>query len=238
MPAQCKMAVCSSFGNRTKERGHEPGNLSGRVAAQTRGTARWAGGEAAAVDDGEQLRASGRHGRSGCRQQRGSHSAEAETDGRQDPAGDRCGPPPHRRRNLRSVPRLRRADRRGAAHRHSVDPLLYCLQRKAGVVANRRTDDDMHKDELRQLLTDFAAERVAILQRHEASARVVSHYDFNNTYQYVIAREETHVSWLQNALAEFGIVLPAPASALPVPDAPKGKKLQPAAFTPILTEDA
>ncbi len=68
----------------------------------------------------------------------------------------------------------------------------------------------MHKDELRQLLTDFAAERLAILQRHEAAARVVSHYDFNNTYQYVIAREETHIAWLQNALAEFGVALPAP----------------------------
>ena len=96
----------------------------------------------------------------------------------------------------------------------------------------------MHKDDLRQLLTDFAAERVAILQRHEASARVVSHYDFNNTYQYVIAREETHLTWLQNALAEFGITLPGPASALPTPVAPKGKKLLPAAFTPILAEDA
>ena len=96
----------------------------------------------------------------------------------------------------------------------------------------------MHKDDLRQLLTDFTAERVALLQRHEASARVVSNYDFNNTYQYVIAREETHVSWLQNALAEFGITVPGPAAALPAPEAPKGKKLQPAAFTPILGEDA
>jgi hypothetical protein len=96
----------------------------------------------------------------------------------------------------------------------------------------------MHKDELRQLLTDFTAERLAILQHHEASARVVSHYDFNNTYQYVIAREETHIGWTQNALAEFGITLPAPAAALPAPVAPKGKKLQPAAFTPILEEDA
>jgi hypothetical protein len=96
----------------------------------------------------------------------------------------------------------------------------------------------MHKDELRQLLIDFAAERLAILQRHEASARVVSNYDFNNTYQYVIAREETHLSWLQNALAEFGVGLPAPASTLPVPEAPKGKKIQPSAFKPILLEDA
>ena len=96
----------------------------------------------------------------------------------------------------------------------------------------------MHKDELRQLLTDFAAERLAILQRHEASARVVSHYDFNNTYQYVIAREETHLAWVQNALAEFGVALPGPAKPFPVPEAPKGKKIQPAAFKPILLEDA
>ena len=96
----------------------------------------------------------------------------------------------------------------------------------------------MHKDELRQLLTDFTAERLAILQRHEASARVVSHYDFNNTYQYVIAREETHIGWMQNALAEFGITLPAPAAALAVPEAPKGKKLAPSAFKPILEDDA
>ncbi len=96
----------------------------------------------------------------------------------------------------------------------------------------------MYKDDLRQLLNDFAAERLAILQRHEASARVVSHYDFNNTYQYVIAREETHVAWVQNALAEFGVALPAAASALPTPEAPKGKKLAPSAFRSILEEDA
>ncbi len=96
----------------------------------------------------------------------------------------------------------------------------------------------MHKDDLRQLLIDFAAERLAILQRHEASARVVSHYDFNNTYQYVISREETHVTWLQSALTEFGLALPAAAAPFPTPEAPKGKKPQPAAFVAILREDA
>jgi hypothetical protein len=96
----------------------------------------------------------------------------------------------------------------------------------------------VQKDDLRQLLTAFAAERLAILQRHEAGARVVSHYDFNNTYQYVIAREETHVSWLQNALAEFDVVLPSPTAALPVPEATKpGKNASPAAFRGILEDD-
>lgn len=97
----------------------------------------------------------------------------------------------------------------------------------------------MHKDDLRQLLIEFAAERLALLQRHEAGARVVSHYDFNNTYQYIIAREETHIAWLQAALAEFGVALPAPSSALPVPDAPKrSKKTEPAAFRSILEDDS
>ena len=96
----------------------------------------------------------------------------------------------------------------------------------------------MYKDDLRQLLIEFAAERLALLQRHEAAARVVSHYDFNNTYQYVISREETHVSWLQAALAEFGQALPAPSSALATSDDPKpGKKFEAAAFRRILEDD-
>jgi len=97
----------------------------------------------------------------------------------------------------------------------------------------------VHKDELRQLLIDVAAERLALLQRHEAAARVVSHYDFNNTYQYVISREETHVSWLQSALAEFDLALPAPSSALAASEPPKpGKKFEAAAFRSILEDDA
>src|SRR6478672_7429158 len=96
----------------------------------------------------------------------------------------------------------------------------------------------MQRDELLKFLTDITADRLAILQRHEAAARVVSHYDFNNTYQYVIAREETHLGWVQNALAEFGLALTGPSAALPAPEAPKGKKLEPSAFKQILEEDA
>jgi hypothetical protein len=97
----------------------------------------------------------------------------------------------------------------------------------------------VQKDDLRTLLTEFATERLALLQRHEASARVVSHYDFNNTYQYVIAREETHLSWLQNALAEYDVAIPATSSPLPAPEAPKpGKTFEAAAFRGLLDEDA
>ena len=92
---------------------------------------------------------------------------------------------------------------------------------------------------MQKLLTDFAADRLALLHRHEAGARTVTHYDFNNTYQYVINREETHLSWLQNALADFGTPLPGPSDALAVPSIVKaGKKVEPGAFRNILEDDA
>ena len=95
------------------------------------------------------------------------------------------------------------------------------------------------QNELQQLLTDLAAERVALIERHEAGARAVSHYDFNNTYQYVIAREATHLEWLGNALGELGAALPKASAALPVPAAGKtSKKVEPAAFKAILDDDA
>jgi hypothetical protein len=94
--------------------------------------------------------------------------------------------------------------------------------------------------DLQKLLTEFAAGRVALVERHEASARTVSNYDFNNTYQYVINREETHLSWLQNALAEYAAVVPpAGADALPAPPPPtRGRKVESGAFRGILEDDA
>jgi hypothetical protein len=93
--------------------------------------------------------------------------------------------------------------------------------------------------ELRDFLVGFTAERVAIIERHEAGARVVSHYDFNNTYQYVISREETHLSWLGHALQELDKPLPNASESLPVPALGKiGKKVEPAAFRPVLADDA
>ena len=96
----------------------------------------------------------------------------------------------------------------------------------------------MKQDELQRFLTEFAADRLMLLQRHEAGARVVSHYDFNNTYQYVISREETHLTWLQDGLAEFGAPLPQPSKTLAVPAAPKpGKQVDAASFKGILEDD-
>jgi len=96
----------------------------------------------------------------------------------------------------------------------------------------------VQQPELQQLLTDFAADRLALLQRHEAGARAVSHYDFNNAYQYVINREETQLAWLQSALADLGASLPPPSRTLSVPEvAAKGASDGRTAFRDILADD-
>lgn len=53
------------------------------------------------------------------------------------------------------------------------------------------------------LLADLHRDKLALRQRHVAAARLVSHYEFNNTYQYVIAREDTHVEWLRAAVTDL-----------------------------------
>ena len=51
--------------------------------------------------------------------------------------------------------------------------------------------------------------------RHEDVAQLVTDYDINNAYQYIIAREETHVSWLQHALLDLGAPLAGRSAARP-----------------------
>ena len=97
----------------------------------------------------------------------------------------------------------------------------------------------MKRTEPQEILTEFAADRMALLDRHEAGARVVSHYDFNNAYQYVINREEMQLTWLQTALAEFGVGLPSPSSTIAVPKVAKVRtKGDGTAFRGILEDDA
>ena len=62
----------------------------------------------------------------------------------------------------------------------------------------------MKATELLALMRDFYREKLALRQRHVATARNVSHYDFNNAYQYVIAREDVQLNWLQDAIGDLG----------------------------------
>jgi hypothetical protein len=72
------------------------------------------------------------------------------------------------------------------------------------------------------LLQEFARDKLAARERHIAGAERVSNYDFNNTYQYIVNREDAQVGWLQDALLELGSRLPDNAATLPVPSEGKG----------------
>jgi hypothetical protein len=58
--------------------------------------------------------------------------------------------------------------------------------------------------ELLALLTDFYRDKLAMRQRHIAAARLIGDYDFNNTYQYIIAREDLQLNWLRDAVTDMG----------------------------------
>ena len=53
-------------------------------------------------------------------------------------------------------------------------------------------------------LQEFYRDTLARVLRHQAGARLIRQYDANNTYQYIINREETHLSWLSAAIASLG----------------------------------
>lgn len=68
----------------------------------------------------------------------------------------------------------------------------------------------MKPTELVALLQELHRDRQALSERHKVVAVHVPGYDANNTYQYVINREETHLEWIASALADLGAPLPAP----------------------------
>lgn len=90
----------------------------------------------------------------------------------------------------------------------------------------------MKPTELLALLQSLYQERLALLQRHQAVARFVGNLDFNNTYQYVIAREFTHLEWLQAAIEALGGAVPA---AGPQPDVAEPR--DDAAVAALMRED-
>jgi hypothetical protein len=58
--------------------------------------------------------------------------------------------------------------------------------------------------ELLALLRECYRDKLVMRQRHVAVAKHVAHYDFNNTYQYVIAREDVQLNWLRDAIVDMG----------------------------------
>jgi len=102
-----------------------------------------------------------------------------------------------------------------------VDARLHHLQGKA-----ERVTDTL------ALLQEFYREKLAMLLRHQAGARLIGQYDQNNTYQYIVNRDETQLSWVGKAIEALGGTLADDAE--PVRD-PKGKPTE--AARAIMDED-
>ena len=92
----------------------------------------------------------------------------------------------------------------------------------------------MRPADLLALLRDFYSDKRAQRARHESSALAVREYDFNNTYQYVINREDLHLSWLRDAIESLGGTAPDAAAGTAAPAAPAGKD----ATAAIVRDDA
>ena len=58
--------------------------------------------------------------------------------------------------------------------------------------------------DLLPLLQEFHREKLAMMLQHVAGARLVGQYDANNTYQYIVNREEAQLTWVATAIEELG----------------------------------
>jgi hypothetical protein len=86
--------------------------------------------------------------------------------------------------------------------------------------------------DLAAILLEFHKGKLTLRQRHVAVAKKVSDYNANNTYQYVINREDVHLSWLEAALAELEAI---PAQ---VPEPPLPSLVWNESFVPLVAQDA
>ena len=94
----------------------------------------------------------------------------------------------------------------------------------------------MKSAELLDLLREFYRDKSALRQRHVAAARLVVDYDFNNAYQYVINREDVHLTWVHDAITDHGGT-PEDAPEPQLEAAGKGKGKQADAQTAVMTVD-
>lgn len=96
----------------------------------------------------------------------------------------------------------------------------------------------MTSSELVNLLREFCRDKLEMRQRHTAAARGVGHYDFNNTYQYIIAREDLQLNWLRDALMSMGAAVEDVTSDAPRDAAgPGGKRAREDAERSAISSD-
>jgi hypothetical protein len=83
------------------------------------------------------------------------------------------------------------------------------------------------------LLQEFYRDRMAMYLRHQAGSRFVVQYDANNTYQYIVNRDDVQLTWIEKAIEELGG--PVPEVTVP-PREPAGRGAE--AVRSIIEEDA
>ena len=81
-----------------------------------------------------------------------------------------------------------------------MDPRLHHVQRKTELVTD-----------LPALLQEFYRDKLTMLLRHQAGARLIRQYDVNNTYQYVVNRDDAQLSWVAKAIEDLGGTIPIAA---------------------------
>jgi hypothetical protein len=85
-----------------------------------------------------------------------------------------------------------------------VDARLHRLQGKTELVSPAAPANPSDSGDVLPLLQEFYAEKLASLMRHQAASRLVGQYDINNTYQYIVNREDAHLSWVGRSIQELG----------------------------------
>ena len=93
----------------------------------------------------------------------------------------------------------------------------------------------MKATDLKVLLEEFYRDKLALKLRRAAAARLISSYEVNNTYQYVINRDEVQLGWLRNAIAEIAGELGDATVREPQLQPPSIKGTE--GERPVLTED-
>jgi hypothetical protein len=74
--------------------------------------------------------------------------------------------------------------------------------------------------DLAALLLEFYRDKLAMYLRHLTGARQVVQYDANNTYQYIVNRDDVQLTWIAKAIEELGGTVPE-NPALPADDGRK-----------------
>lgn len=95
----------------------------------------------------------------------------------------------------------------------------------------------MKPGDLLDLLTGFYRDKLTLVDHHEASARLVSEYDFNNTYQYILAREDAQLGWVRAAIEALGGQAPERVATPESPSSGRGRRRE-SRSADLLRQDA